>query len=329
MTRVRSWIECLAFATVVFAATGCDDRVPSLMDTDLNGLDTLHAGDLLGDGVNVAPSLPAVFVRGLESPLRMVAVPGAVLATDSRLNMVLQIDPVTMSYARGFHTRGKPLSIGYHGRFVYVGNVDRQTVEVFHSESGNLLGNFGAGAVKYPSDMAVDHVGRRVYVVDAGHKHVAVFDVTGTRVGTISGPGATPDRLGNPIGIAVDPFREEVLVSDYGTLRSGSHASIKAFGFDGAFRYEITGEASCTGCDGGFSRPQGLAIGMDGRIYMADALLGKVLVFDQDGGAFVGEIGGDDFLRLPTDVTVGADGDLFIANNLGKSFEVVRTGASR
>ena len=105
---------------------------------------------------------------------------------------------------------------------------------------------------------------------------------------------------------------------------------MKIFGYDGTLRAEISGGGPCdgSGCADGFSRPQGLAVGQDGRIYVADALLATVLVFDRGTLAAAGRIGDRSFIRLPTDVVVGAEGDLFIVGNMSRNIRVVRRGAA-
>jgi DNA-binding beta-propeller fold protein YncE len=326
-SRRTTWI--LALAAGLATAT-CSDHTPvGFTGGEEGDPDTHGPDDPTGLPRTVEPSLPGVFITGLQSPLRMVSVPGAVLATDSKLGMVLQIDPGSMDYSRGIRIRGKPLAIGYFGNSIYVGNAARQTIEVYNGNGGSFVHNFGHGAVLYPSDMAVDRERGVIYVVDGGRKHIKVFDYEGQVLGTISGPGSGADQLGNPIGIAIDQSRGEILLSDYGAFDGDSHASIKIFTLDGAYRDEISGEGSCVGCAGGFSRPQGLAIGQDGRIYVADAIQGSVLVFDRESGQYVKAIESDGYLRLPTDVTVGVDGDLFIANNVGRTFRLVPRGTAR
>jgi DNA-binding beta-propeller fold protein YncE len=210
-----------------------------------------------------------------------------------------------------------------------VGNAKRETVEVYHGQGGRKLQDFGRGEIGYPSDIAVDFENSRIVVVDGRDKVVKVFTPSGESVLEFGDRGA--GRLDNPIGVAVDSIRQEILVSDYGNLSNEGHASIKIFGFDGAFQAEIGGRGTCGGgiCTEGFSRPQGLAIGDDGRIYFADPLLGKVLVYDRETLSKVGEIGDRETLRFTTDVAVGAEGDLFIVSNGNQEIRVLRHGTAQ
>jgi hypothetical protein len=307
------------------------DLTFDLDDPGAGGEDPYGPGLLGGAGLgSQAPELPNVFLPPLQSPLRAVAVPGGLLVTDSRLQMVIQVDATSLTHGRGIRIDGKPLGVGYWDRFIYVGNATRGTVEVYDGVGGAFITDFGQGAVAHPSDIAVDQEEARIFVVDGAAKVVQVFDPNGVKILTISGSGSSADRLANPIGVAVDVVRKEVLVSDYGSLRSDGHASVKIFGYDGEYRAGISGAGTCGGgvCTDGFSRPQGLAVGHDGRIYLADALLGKVLVFDRSTLSRVGEIGDREFARMPTDLAVGVAGDLFIVSNLGREFQVLRRGAA-
>ncbi|MDH5588515.1 MAG: hypothetical protein OEZ65_00570 [Gemmatimonadota bacterium] len=312
-----------AVATALVVASCVDDSAltvktpggdPDLPDTAWYGVDSTA----------LVPDLPAMSVGTPQSPLRMTTAPGAILVTDSRMYAVLQLDPETMRYSRGFRVRGKPLAIGYYDRWILVGNASRQTIEVYDGQGGSLRSNFGLGAVKHPSDLAVDPSAQLIFVVDGGDKNVKVFARSGILVRSIEG-------LDNPIGVAVDPVRQEILVSDYGTMGPDNHASVKIFGYDGAFRAEISGAGSCGGsggCTDGFSRPQGLLVGPGDLIYLADAILAKVLVYNRTDLAKVGEIGDESFLRLPTDVAIGRGGDLFIVSNRTQQVRVVRKGAT-
>ncbi len=329
--RRLAWVIVAGLALTLIGAC-FDDRPVGLDDTGPGTGDPYDDGQFGGGELGtVAPELPAVSLGSLQSPLRLTAVPGGLLVTDSRLRMVLQVDPTTLTYGRGIYIGGKPLGVAYWDRFIYVGNATRRTIEVYHGQGGGLLYDFGPGVVTHPSDIAVDQEEARIFVVDGAAKSVKVFTPSGEMVRTISGPGSASDRLANPIAVAVDAVRQEVLVSDYGTLGPNGHASVKIFGYDGSFKVEISGAGNCGsgGCADGFSRPQGLAIGHDGRIYLADALLAKVLVFDRSTLARVGEIGDRSFARLPTDLAVGVAGDLFIVGNGSRAVRVIRRGTAR
>ncbi len=187
-------------------------------------------------------------------------------------------------------------------RCIFVGNETRRTVEVF-SALGQREYTFGTGVVGQPADLAIDSERGLVFVVDGHAGVVKVFDVDGVLQRTIGDFDA-------PTGIALDPTRREVFVSDYGA--GGSDARIHIRDYEGTVAGTIVGE---------FSRPQGIAVGDRGRIYVTDAVVAQVLVFDRATVTAVARLGSGDpsvsDLRLPTDVVVDAQsGTVFVVSNM-------------
>lgn len=307
----------VATMAAVIVVSGCRDESPDFVEPQ-------------SSAAVVSPNFdPALGT--LSSPVRVVSIDGGgLLVSDSRRREIVSVDPSTLLPATALDVGGRPLAVGVLGGYILVGNVDRRTIEVYDSR-GRLRSFYGPGAVQKPVDLATDDDARLVFALDGAAMAVKVFDHRGRPVRTISGPGAAPDRLVLPMGIAVDVNRREVLVSDQGDLDVGA-SSIKIFDYDGNFVAEISGKGRCglLGCSGGFSTPQGLDVDAAGRIYLADLLLAQVLVFDRAGLKLVGTLGGRDQppgLRIPLDVSVGADGDVFVTSNRTGTVEVFRGAA--
>ena len=260
----------------------------------------------------------------LAAPVRLAVLPsGQLLVTDSRRRSVYALDPSGLAVEGGFEVGGKPLGIGARGGRIFVGNVTRRTVEVYDLK-GRIRGHFGADAVGYPIDLAVDDAAALVFVLDAAALTVRVFDQNGRSLGSISGPGGGDALLQSPTGIAVDPARGEVLVSDYGP--DGGSAAVKIFSYEGDFVDIISGAGRCglLGCSGGFSRPQGLEVDGGGRVYVTDALLAQVMVFDRVTKQPIATLGGRGMgLRLPLDVALDRDGAVYVTSNRTGSVELV------
>jgi len=265
----------------------------------------------------------------LVSPVRVALTPtGVLLVTDSRQRIVAQVNPATMATVGGAAVTGKPLAVGFLDGRTFVGNAVAQTVDVI-DPLGNVVTSFGRGAVGYPSDLAVDQVTGRLFVVDGVARVVKVFGPGGRRLGTI-GTGATFQA---PVGVAVDTSRREVLVTDYGNPDASLPATVKIFDYDGGFVAEMSGAGTCgsLGCRDGFSRPQGLAV-HGGRIYLADALLAAVLVFDRATLARDTVLGGrgvPPYLRLPSDVAIDAAGNVYVVSSVAGRVEVFAGAAAR
>ncbi len=266
---------------------------------------------------------------GLVSPLRLaVARTRTILVSDPQADLIVELDPRSLTPLGTVRPRGKPLAIGTGGGRVFVGNASTGTIDVFR-RNGRFAYSFGRSAVGYPSDLDVDDNEDLLFVVDGLARQIKVFALNGTLLRTIGGGGA----FQAPVAVAADAARREVLVSDYGNPDGGVAAAVRIYTYDGQYVAEISGRGQCgsLGCSGGFSRPQGLAVA-GGQVFVADGLLAAVLVFDRATLAQVGTLGGRGigpaYLRLPTDVVVGRDGDVFVASSLAGRVEVFRRAAT-
>jgi hypothetical protein len=268
----------------------------------------------------VDPYLPPVTVQSLKGPLRLDVTPtGRVLFTDSKLNMVLSADPSSLWPNQGLELDWKPLGIAFLDNMIYVGNADDETIAVFDAVGGGYLGDFGSGAVRYPTDLAADFATGTIVALDGLRREVRVFATDGTLIRTISGPGTTNDRLTAPVAVGLDPIREWVLVSDFGA-NGANAAAVKVFGYDGTYVTAIPGAGTCNwfGCQNGFSRPQSVTVDVNGRVYIPDAVLAQVFVYTFDGTNWtrnqtLGELG---FYQFPTDAAIGWEGDLLVVSRM-------------
>ncbi len=294
---------------------GCLGDVPG--GGDVVDTDKPEKKDPPSPTVPVDPQLPPTGTT-LASPLRVeVTGTGWLLVTDSKRRMVFRVDTATLLPDQALKLDATPLAVGMLGDQIFVGIEERQTVEMFDA-SGRAIGSLGdIGAVAHPSDLAIDGGEGLVFVLDGRAGDIKVFDVADRSLtGTIAA-----GQLRSPAGVAVDPGRREVWVSDYGA--SGVAASVTAFSYDsetwGAVVGEISGEGTCgsLGCSGGFSRPRGLAVD-SARVYLTDAVLAQVLMFDRDSGERVGALGTGDpavsDLRVPTDVEIDTAGQVFVTS---------------
>ena len=250
----------------------------------------------------------------LLSPVRIAVMDdGPLLVSDATAGSVCLVNRNTLRVLRCFAVEGRPLGVAWSKGRVFVGDETTGIVAAYNP-GGRRLFTFGiTGSVKTPSAMAVDAQGGRLFVVDTANRDIKVFDLEGRRLSTITGDAAGGGRLVNPVGITVDPARSEVLVSDYGDPATSYPARIRIYDYAGNFVLALSGKT------GGFSRPQGLFVSGD-LIFVADGMLGQVLVFDRTTLARVRTLGsfgeGPGQLMLPLDVLVDpASGDVFVTNN--------------
>ena len=277
------------------------------------------------------PSFPTFTRDGLLSPVRAVATDkGWLLVTDARLRMITRVDPVSLLPDQAFRVPSAPSAVGLLGGKVLVGNPGRQTVDLYTAQGGTSVGSVGPGMVGYASDIATDAARGLAFVLDQQARQVKVFDGDGALLGLIGGAGTGTTQLVTPVGVALDTLRQEVLVSDYGTPPTVM-ASVKIYAYDGTYLDQISGAGRCgmLGCSGGFSRPQGLAVSGLGRVFLADALLGQVLVYDRGTKALLRTLGGYPTLYGPSDIVIGRSDDVFVVSNLTAAVVAFRGEAAR
>jgi iron(III) transport system ATP-binding protein len=143
----------------------------------------------------------------------------------------------------------------------------------------------------------------RIVVCDTHYHRVMWFDQSGRVLKTVGQRGFGRAEFVFPVGIAVDP-KENLYVCEY-----GGHDRIQVFSRDGEWIREF-GSAG-TG-PGQFQRPSGLTW-HDGKVFIADAVNNRVLIF-RDTGEYLGLLGGDapPAFDLPYDITYAADGCLYV-----------------
>lgn len=259
----------------------------------------------------------------LTSPVRIAAGGGALLVTDNRAQAVFFYSETGMQKIYSFPVNGVPLAVGSAGALLYIGNETNGSVEVY-----DLFGKWqfdlgGAkGLIPRPQDLAIDEGANRVFVVDGSDASVKVYDLGGAAQGAIIDPA----RIINPTAIALDTANRLIFLSDYGNVNAafGNPARVHTYSYTGTYIRSITGSS------GEFSRPQGLAYDQ-GRLFLADAVLGQIVVFDSVTGAKLKTLGsfgtGPGELQLPLDVVVDpVTKDVYVTNNRAARIELFAGG---
>lgn len=211
---------------------------------------------------------------------------------------------------------------------LYVVDGQNGRVQVFDA-GGRFLRQWGgtdcwsrprpAGKFCGPDGIQVDREGR-VYVVDTLNHRVQVFDSTGRflakwgRNGGDGTAGAGDGEFNRPADVAVDE-RGHVYITDAGNNR------IQAFARGADGRYAFARKWGGAGAEPGYFRsPQGVAVGPDRSIYVADAGNHRLQVFrvSRRRVSLVRQIGGAGAapgrFRNPRAVRLDAAGNVYVAD---------------
>ncbi len=144
----------------------------------------------------------------------------------------------------------------------------------------------------------------RVVVCDTHYHRVVWFDAHGNWLQNIGQNGTSAGDFIYPVGICKDAD-ENLYVCEY-----GGNDRVQKFTRDGKWLASFGGFGTEPGQ---FQRPSGLAW-RDGKIFVADAINNRVLIFS-DAGKYVGLLGEMDRplnFELPYDVSFGGDGVLYV-----------------
>ncbi|MBI4815236.1 MAG: PKD domain-containing protein [Deltaproteobacteria bacterium] len=250
-----------------------------------------------------APELTRSF-----QPARLAADPaGFLYVSDPGSRQILVFNPRGDLLQR-IPVQGVPVGVAVGAGAIYVGETDLGRVAIY-DRLGDLLGTIGDQLVT-PADLALDGMGRRLFVADSGTDSVEIFELSGQWVGAIDLPGQFVGAL------AISPSGDRVYVSD--------GAAGQVFVFDANSRAALGAVSSFGDHEDQLMRPAGLAVAATGHLYVTDSFQSAVSVFGP-AGAFVGLLGqnGDDVgqLRIPTDAEVTSDGRLLVANSDGNRIE--------
>ena len=168
-------------------------------------------------------------------------------------------------------------------------------------------------SLKSPYGVAVDSK-RQIYVADAGNHTVFVFNLEAKRVERRG--DRPPARMAIPIGLAIDD-QDRLFVSD-------------------AYLHQIT----CFRSDGEMlavfgidelQRPAGIALdNLRHRLYVADAKGNKLAVYDTTSFRLLQQVGGTSTpdkaepgkFSAPSNVAVGADGQVFVTDTWNQRVQV-------
>ncbi|MCF8056190.1 MAG: hypothetical protein K9K37_06090 [Desulfocapsa sp.] len=287
---------------------------------------------------SISAAEPVIPPGPLGAPFRVAAyTEQLLLVSDYNSGSIFSVSKSDPSQVgEKFKIDGNPLAVGSLEGDILVGNSSSGSIHVYNSVGGLEYTIDGMGIDIFPSDFAMDHQLRQVFVVDSNAHEVKVyrkkssFLVFGKNpIVTVSQRIHFHDSFGaevliNPVGIALDQSEKVVYVSDQGDPMNDVPPIIHIFTYAGLKIDELDSTV--------FSdyRPRGLAYG-SGKLYVTDALTCEIAVIDLITKTRLGTLGeygsAPGQLMQPQDVSVDPSGEsIYVANKRLGRIEKIVTG---
>jgi len=201
------------------------------------------------------------------------------------------------------------IAVGADGK-VYVADTDNNRIQILSSDGTPQSPRTG---FKKPRGIAVDSDGN-LFVGDTDNHRVVIFNSSDTVIQTLTTGGADAGPFQYPSSVAVTTDGSTLYVAD-----TYNHC-VQVFTWDSTqYVYStIIGVYDTPGSgDGQFSNPQGVAVGPDGSVYVADTSNRRIQKFDADGAYLTqwGEYGGaSGQFWDPAGVSVDSEGNVWVAD---------------
>jgi peptidylamidoglycolate lyase len=179
------------------------------------------------------------------------------------------------------------------------------TVLVLDSETGEVIGQWGADTFVMPHGLTIDNEDN-IWLTDVGLHQVFKYDPAGNLLLTLGErgvPGEDATHFNMPTDVAIAPDGSFYVSDGYVNSR------ITKFTHDGKF---IT-SWGIKGTDAGqFDVPHSITLGSQGFVYVADRGNARIQIFDENG-RFVKEWK-DSSLGRPWAVRIDAAGNIFVVD---------------
>jgi phospholipase C len=255
----------------------------------------------------------AIGAHQLSGPFGVAATAGGdIWATDTGRNRVTEFDPAgrpLRTVGAGLHLdQPEGIALGSGGNVWVADTGNDRIVEL--SPAGRLLTSFGVkgsgdGQLDQPVALAIAANGATVYVADQNNNRIEEFTAAGGYAGSISVP--------TPAGVALDGSGDLWVSSP--SYAAGNQ--VYEFSPSGA---QLLASGSTQASYGALGNIGGIAVGPEGKIYVAQSDYNLVSVFNPDG-TFETEFGlqsnaanAADNLAAPEGLAVTASGDVLAAD---------------
>ena len=262
----------------------------------------------------------------LRGPARLSIAPDdSVLVSDPLARRIVRFDG-SGTLTNTWPVPQGPIGVAVHpdGR-IFVSLRDEPKVEIYDG-AFTLLGNLGDNeplvSFVSPTDIDIATDTGRIYVVDADGDRIYGFEGDGSLALILGSRGSWPGEFIYPSAITIDEQLNRIIIADHDKSR------LQVFTTAGVFLQQFGGRLKTvdTVLEGWMPRPLGLTTDAAGQIYLTDALMGTVRVFDPNGTELgkVVEYGYEPGeLRIPCDLEVSNDGSrLYVVNGGSSRVEV-------
>jgi PKD repeat protein len=208
---------------------------------------------------------------------------------------------------------------------IYIGNSEKGNVAVY-SENFEFLHKLGSGDGEFtkPAAISVASDGR-IFVADSEEDMIKIYNPDGSENFSFGGSGREDGKFNFPTSVVIDSNLQELIISDLQVITTAygdsEGARVQIFDLNGVFKRSF-GEFGQG--EGLLTKPMGLAVDSESRIYVADSYQNVVQVFDGNG-VYLGTVYNlTSPMRTPLDIVFGNRNRLYVANLNGRKVDVYR-----
>lgn len=198
----------------------------------------------------------------------------------------------------------------------YNGRIVKRTPTLGFCLAFGTEGN-GRDQLLGPRATAISNTTGRIFVVDALHNRISIWNLMGVHQGNFGGTGSGPGQMLQPHDIAIG--------GNYLYVADSDNNRIQKFTLNGQYVTQWS-----AGGPKALDAPRGIAVAPNGQIFVADATNNRVVQYTANGqflSAFA-DRPGDPGLGFPVGVAVDRYNRVYVADTHGNRVQRFRPNAS-